>query len=104
MPSSCKCNKNEAPYTTAGCKKHTVSSLYPVRNDIPEKEGRGTARQLLNPPNRLSGIKLFHSTSHEISNTSAHTRTHVQRWDYSQIWLPAIKRFASIQLNMKIYS
>lgn len=36
------------------------------RNDISQKEGRG---KLLNPTNRPSGLRRFHSTSHEISNT-----------------------------------
>lgn len=54
------------------------------RNDIPQREGRG---KLLNPTNRPSGLRRFHSTSHEISNTlqsvgrhsnaQTHTRTRI---------------------------
>lgn len=55
--------------------------LYVLRNDIPEKGGMGKA---VKSTNRPSGLRGFHSTGHEISNTPlsagrslhAHTHTH----------------------------
>lgn len=45
------------------------------RHDIPQKEGRG---ELLNPPNSPPGLRRFHGSSLEISNTllSAGRRPH----------------------------